>query len=137
MEAELDRIEAEEARARLASAKVTEGSVMDAGAADNRDESLPADAAPQAESTPQSEEPRQGEQPPEPEAAHPQGEVPEQDPTLARHARAQDKLERVMRLRQGGELLRARQLLYEVLVEGSEDQIFVARNILGQLDSLP
>jgi hypothetical protein len=131
MEAELDRIEADEVRARLAAAKVAEEAAKDAGAGDNRDESPPTDP------TPQPEEPRQGEQPPEPEASHPQAEVREQDPTLARHARAQDKLERVMRLRQDGELLRARQLLYEVLVEGSEDQIFVARNILGQLDSLP
>ena len=39
-----------------------------------------------------------------------------------------------MTLRADGELMKARQLLYEVLVEGSEDQVFVARNILNQLD---
>ena len=56
-----------------------------------------------------------------------------EDP-FARQRAAQEKLERVMDLRMAGETTKARQLLYEVLVEGSEDQVFVARNILGQLD---
>jgi FimV-like protein len=33
-----------------------------------------------------------------------------------------------------GETTKARQLLYEVLIEGSDEQVFVARNILSQLD---
>ena len=39
-----------------------------------------------------------------------------------------------MALRAAGDLVKARQLLYEVLVEGGEDQVFVARNILNQID---
>lgn len=114
MEAELDRIEAEEARARLAAAAPAADPVKDVEASAKDAES--SDAAP-ADDAPTAEE-------------HPQ------DETQARYARAQDKLERVMRLRQDGEVVRARQLLYEVLVEGSEDQIFVARNILSQLDAM-
>jgi FimV-like protein len=56
------------------------------------------------------------------------------DDPFGRRAAAQAKLEQVMALRASGDLVKARQLLYEVLVEGSEDQVFVARNILGQLD---
>ena len=46
-----------------------------------------------------------------------------------------NKLEWVMTLREEGRLEEARTLLYEVLVEGNETQIKVARNILDQLDS--
>jgi sec-independent protein translocase protein TatC len=122
MEAELDRIEAEEARARLAQARPAEGpqAVDEKGAGG---ETGPADAAPDAEGPGQPEGPAQAEAAP-------------QDPTQARYARAQEKLERIMQLRQQGEVLKARQLLYEVLVEGSEDQIFVARNILNQIDAM-
>jgi sec-independent protein translocase protein TatC len=52
----------------------------------------------------------------------------------SRHSIAQEKLERVMDLRMAGETTKARQLLYEVLIEGSDEQVFVARNILSQLD---
>jgi sec-independent protein translocase protein TatC len=45
------------------------------------------------------------------------------------------KLEQVMALRNTGALDEARRLLYEVLSEGNETQIRVARNILEQLDS--
>jgi len=45
-----------------------------------------------------------------------------------------EHFERVMALRASGDVVKARQLLYEVLVEGGEDQVFVARNILSQLD---
>ena len=114
MEAELDRIEAEEARARLAAAAPAEDPVKDVEASAKDAESSDAALGDDAQNAEE----------------HPQ------DETQARHARAQDKLERVMRLRQDGEVLRARQLLYEVLVEGSEDQIFVARNILSQLDAM-
>jgi sec-independent protein translocase protein TatC len=140
MEAELDRIEAEEARARLAAAKVKEKDdaateAVGADAGGQRAQALPTDPAPQAEQTSQIEEPPRGEQPSPPEDTA-QVEEAAEDPTRARYARAQDKLERVMQLRQEGDVLRARQLLYEVLVEGSEDQIFVARNILNQLDTI-
>jgi len=139
MEAELDRIEAEEARARLAAAKEKEreDAATDAVVADDggeRAEPIPTDPAPQAEQTPQTEEPLSGGQPSLSDETTPQVDEAAEDPTRVRYARAQDKLERVMQLRQEGEVLRVRQLLYEVLVEGSEDQIFVARNILNQLD---
>ena len=47
-----------------------------------------------------------------------------------------EKLEKVMKLREELKFQEARQLLYEVLVEGNETQIKVARNILEQLDDL-
>ena len=46
-----------------------------------------------------------------------------------------NKLEWVMTLRDEGRFDEARTLLYEVLVEGNEDQVKVARNILAQLDA--
>ncbi len=46
-----------------------------------------------------------------------------------------EKLERVMRLREQERYAEARGLLYEVLAEGNELQVRVARNILEQLDS--
>lgn len=46
-----------------------------------------------------------------------------------------EKLERVMELREQEEYSRARMLLYEILAEGNENQVKVARNILNQLDS--
>ena len=45
------------------------------------------------------------------------------------------KLEQVMELRNAERYEEARSLLYEVLVEGNDSQVNVARNILGQLDS--
>ncbi|RMG37654.1 MAG: twin-arginine translocase subunit TatC [Gammaproteobacteria bacterium] len=45
-----------------------------------------------------------------------------------------EKLEQVMRLREEERFDEARRLLYEVLVEGNELQVKVARNILDQLD---
>ncbi len=44
------------------------------------------------------------------------------------------KLERVQELRRDGQVSDARDLLYEVLEQGDEDQRMVARNILAQLD---
>ncbi|MEA3303942.1 MAG: twin-arginine translocase subunit TatC [Pseudomonadota bacterium] len=44
------------------------------------------------------------------------------------------KLQRVMTLRDDEKLEEARKLLYEVLAEGNEEQVGVARNILEQLD---
>ncbi|BAN68488.1 twin-arginine translocase subunit TatC [endosymbiont of unidentified scaly snail isolate Monju] len=46
-----------------------------------------------------------------------------------------EKLERMMRLREEERYAEARSLLYEVLAEGNELQVRVARNILEQLDS--
>jgi len=46
-----------------------------------------------------------------------------------------NKLEWVMTLREEGRIEEARTLLYEVLVEGNETQVKVAKNILAQLDS--
>ena len=45
------------------------------------------------------------------------------------------KLERVMSLRMQGDEVTARNLLYEVLAEGNEDQKRVAMNILQQMDT--
>jgi len=104
MEAELDRIEGEELAAR-------ERERAAAQAADDAERADAADAASD----------------PAPEGHDP-------DDPFGRRAAAQAKLERVMALRAAGELVKARQLLYEVLVEGTEDQVFVARNILNQLD---
>jgi sec-independent protein translocase protein TatC len=106
MEAELDRIEAEDLAARereRAAARAAEEAKADEG-----------------ETTT-----------PEPEAT---AAEPDPDDPFGRRAAAQAKLERVMALRASGDLTKARQLLYEVLVEGGEDQVFVARNILTQLD---
>ncbi|HEC06571.1 MAG TPA: twin-arginine translocase subunit TatC [Thiolapillus brandeum] len=44
------------------------------------------------------------------------------------------KLERINRLREDMDFDAARKLLYEVLVEGSDEQVVVAKNILSQLD---
>ena len=116
MEAELDRIEGEELAARereRAAARAAE-----AGAEDEEDETT---SAPAAE--------------PEPEAdADAVDKEPDPGDPFGRRAAAQAKLERVMALRASGDVVKARQLLYEVLVEGGEDQVFVARNILSQLD---
>jgi len=118
MEAELDRIEGEELAARereRAAARAAE-----AGAEDEEDETTSAPAA----------EPE-----PEPEAdADAVDKEPDPGDPFGRRAAAQAKLERVMALRASGDVVKARQLLYEVLVEGGEDQVFVARNILSQLD---
>ncbi|OOZ42857.1 twin-arginine translocase subunit TatC [Solemya elarraichensis gill symbiont] len=46
----------------------------------------------------------------------------------------ESRLKRVMELRQQGDVAEARKLLYEVLANGNNDQIMVARNILEQLD---
>ena len=116
MEAELDRIEGEELAARereRAAARAAEAPETDRDAE------------------------------PEPEAgvasgptADPEAVAQDADPDdpFGRRAAAQAKLERVMALRASGDVVKARQLLYEVLVEGGEDQVFVARNILSQLD---
>jgi sec-independent protein translocase protein TatC len=56
-------------------------------------------------------------------------------PTEAgKHDLLEEKLRRANELRESMEFHRARELLYEVLVEGDEEQIKVARNILSQLD---
>ncbi len=98
MEAELDRIEAEELAARQ-------------GAAPGEPKSPKEDAG-----------------------VEQAGEDSGVEEPASRHAIAQEKLERVMDLRMAGETTKARQLLYEVLIEGSDEQVFVARNILNQLD---
>jgi len=120
MEAELDRIEGEELAARereRAAARAAE-----AGAEDEEDETT---SAPAAEPEPE----------PEPEAdADAVDKEPDPGDPFGRRAAARAKLERVMALRASGDVVKARQLLYEVLVEGGEDQVFVARNILSQLD---
>lgn len=46
----------------------------------------------------------------------------------------QDKIERINELRDSMDFEAARRLLYEVLVEGSEEQVTVAKNILAQMD---
>ena len=121
MEAELDRIEGEELAARereRAAARAAE-----AGAEDEEDEEDETTSAPAAEPEP------------EPEAdADAVDKEPDPGDPFGRRAAAQAKLERVMALRASGDVVKARQLLYEVLVEGGEDQVFVARNILSQLD---
>jgi len=45
-----------------------------------------------------------------------------------------NKLERINRLREDMDFDAARKLLYEVLVEGNDEQVVVAKNILSQLD---
>jgi sec-independent protein translocase protein TatC len=49
-------------------------------------------------------------------------------------AEVANKLEQVQALRREGKVSEARDLLYEVLEQGDEDQRMVARNILAQLD---
>jgi sec-independent protein translocase protein TatC len=116
MEAELDRIEGEELAAReRAAGRDDEPSPAEEDAA-KAPGSEPSTAAGAAATT-----------------TAPTGEPDPTDP-FGRRAAAQAKLEQVMALRAAGDLVKARQLLYEVLVEGGEDQVFVARNILGQLD---
>ena len=46
----------------------------------------------------------------------------------------EEKLNRINELRDAMDFDAARRLLYEVLVEGSESQVAVAKNILAQLD---
>jgi len=58
----------------------------------------------------------------------------EESPAFAPDA-VDAKLEQVMDLRNEERYDEARTLLYEVLVEGSDQQVKVARNILSQLDS--
>lgn len=45
------------------------------------------------------------------------------------------KLEQIMELREIGDFDRARPLLYDVLTEGEESQVEVAKDILAQLDA--
>ncbi len=61
-------------------------------------------------------------------------ETTPEPPPQDRRARTEAKLARVQVLREAMDLDGVRRLLYEVLVEGDEDQVQVARNILGQLD---
>jgi sec-independent protein translocase protein TatC len=110
MEAELDRIEGEELAAR-------EREQATDRAAETTDPA--AETGPATETEP---------------AAEDGAQAPDPDDPFGRRAAAQAKLERVMALRAAGDLVKARQLLYEVLVEGGEDQVFVARNILNQID---
>jgi len=116
MEAELDRIEGEELAARERERAATRAA--EAGEEDEEDEAT-------SEREPE----------PEPETdADAVDKEPDPGDPFGRRAAAQAKLERVMALRASGDVVKARQLLYEVLVEGGEDQVFVARNILSQLD---
>jgi sec-independent protein translocase protein TatC len=62
-------------------------------------------------------------------------EEPYEVPTSFVPDAVDNKLEWVMTLRDEGRFDEARTLLYEVLVEGNETQIKVARNILEQLDA--
>jgi len=55
-------------------------------------------------------------------------EVPEAEDPVDR------KLQRINRLREDMDFDAARKLLYEVLVEGNDEQVVVAKNILSQLD---
>jgi sec-independent protein translocase protein TatC len=121
MEAELDRIEGEELAARereRAAARAAEEAK--AGEEDEQDE--------QDEQDETTSEPEPGTD------ADAVDKEPDPGDPFGRRAAAQAKLERVMALRASGDVVKARQLLYEVLVEGGEDQVFVARNILSQLD---
>jgi sec-independent protein translocase protein TatC len=117
MEAELDRIEGEELAARereRAAARAAEEA--EAGEEDEEDEA-----------TTEREHERETD-------ADAVDKEPDPGDPFGRRAAAQAKLERVMALRASGDFVEARQLLYEVLVEGGEDQVFVARNILSELD---
>ena len=117
MEAELDRIEGEELAARereRAAARAAEEA--EAGEEDEEDEA-----------TTEREHERETD-------ADAVDKEPDPGDPFGRRAAAQAKLERVMALRASGDVVKARQLLYEVLVEGGEDQVFVARNILSELD---
>lgn len=62
-------------------------------------------------------------------------EEPYEVPTSFVPDAVDNKLEWVMTLREEGRIEEARTLLYEVLVEGNETQVKVARNVLAQLDS--
>lgn len=57
-----------------------------------------------------------------------------QDEVKPQKALVDEKLEKIMELRENMEIDEARNLLYEVLAEGDESQIKVARNILTQID---
>jgi sec-independent protein translocase protein TatC len=115
MDAELDRIEADEG----------DGSDDDEEE-DRPDEDGEATAATQA---PVEEEPEFNDEDQEddlPEVASPT--------EVGKHDLLEEKLRRANELREAMEFHRARELLYEVLIEGDEEQIKVARNILAQLD---
>jgi sec-independent protein translocase protein TatC len=58
----------------------------------------------------------------------------EEDEEEAPPDSVQDKLRRIQQYRDAGDVRNARRLLYEVLEQGDEDQVWVARNILDQLD---
>jgi sec-independent protein translocase protein TatC len=49
-------------------------------------------------------------------------------------AAVDEKLRRIQEYREQEEFIKARGVLYEVLGEGDEEQVAVARNILNQLD---
>jgi sec-independent protein translocase protein TatC len=63
-----------------------------------------------------------------------EGPAPDESSDADRRARVDAKLARIHELRQALDFDGMRRLLYEVLVEGNEMQINVARNILAQLD---
>jgi len=109
MEAELDRLEAED---------------EDDEQGGERQSETPADVDAEAQAQDQAEA----------------GEAPASDesyevPTSFVPDAVDNKLEWIMTLRDEGRLEEARTLLYEVLVEGNETQVKVAKNILAQLDS--
>jgi sec-independent protein translocase protein TatC len=62
-------------------------------------------------------------------------EEPLQHPPSGDTAEVAKKLERIQEFRRKGKVSSARDLLYEVLEQGDEDQRMVARNILNQLDA--
>ncbi len=61
--------------------------------------------------------------------------TPGQQPETFSPDAVDEKLEQIMALRNEEAYERARALLYEVLAEGNESQVKVARNILAQMDS--
>jgi sec-independent protein translocase protein TatC len=63
-----------------------------------------------------------------------EAEEAQQHPLPGNSAEVAGKLEQVQELRREGRVSEARDLLYEVLEQGNEDQRMVARNILSQLD---
>lgn len=69
------------------------------------------------------------------DSAEPEPTTDDEVPTDFVPDAVDNKLEWVMTLREEGRIDEARTLLYEVLVEGNETQVKVARNILAQLDT--
>ncbi len=140
MEAELDQLDYEDGDDVDYDEEFDEPELPAAASMDDKGADTPPAAAPVADEYEVEEAQLSDEVPPDDELAGESSALLNKDEEVSAETRAQRaavvaKLEKVGQLRDEMKMSEARQLLYEVLVEGNDIQVKVARNILEQLDS--